>query len=78
MEDKKTGNKKIRELLLKYKEFRKMSDASFLCFCRRYSRCTPSIVADYLREIYGALPYNASQLIQEEAAKFVEEYEKIV
>lgn len=78
MEKNKTGNEIIKELLLMYKEYRNMDDASFLYFCRRYSHRAPTIVVEYLREIYGSLPFNSAQLIQEEMVKFVEEYERIL
>ncbi len=72
------GNAIIRNLLLKYKEHRKMNDIMFLQYCRRYSIYNPAVVVESLRELYGTLPLNAHKLVQEEAAKLVAEYEKIL
>lgn len=68
----------IRDMLLKYKEYRKMDDITFLQYCRRYSQHNPAVVVEALHKLYGALPYNAYTLVQEEAGKFVDEYEKIL
>ncbi len=75
--EKATDNMIIRDLLLKYKEHRKMDDITFLQYCRRYSQYNPAVVVEALHELYGTLPYNTYKLVQEEAAKIVAEYEKI-